>query len=288
MITGAAIGTEIDSLELLMGENIQLQTNDDTLSAQILLQDIPLGMHVITAITHDTLGVTDSVEFSVMIHNEPANIQRPSGTQDGINYSDSNINSVTLSLFAPYKEYVYVIGDFNNWFVDEDYYMHMDSGSSDSIHYWLTLDDLSPGTEYSFQYLVDGEIRIADPYTDKILDKWNDHDISDNTYPNLKPYPFGLTDHIASILQTAQTEFQWQNSDSFIRPDKDQLIIYELLLRDFISQHNFQTLTDTLNYLEDLGINAIEIMPLMNLKATQAGDIILHFILLQINIMVQR
>ena len=261
MITGAAIGTEIDSLELLMGENIQLQTNDDTLSAQILLQGMPLGMHVITAITHDTLGVTDSVEFSVMIHNEPANIQRPSGTQDGINYSDSNINSVTLSLFAPYKEYVYVIGDFNNWFVDEDYYMHMDSGSSDSIHYWLTLDDLSPGTEYSFQYLVDGEIRIADPYTDKILDKWNDHHISDNTYPNLKPYPFGLTDHIASILQTAQTEFQWQNSDSFIRPDKDQLIIYELLLRDFISQHNFQTLTDTLNYLEDLGINAIEIMP---------------------------
>ena len=261
MITGAAIGTEIDSIELLMNENIQLQTNNDTLSAHILLQDIPLGMHLITAVTHDTSGLRDSVEFSVMLHNEPTNIQRPSGTQDGINYSDANLNSATLSLFAPYKEFVYVIGDFNNWLVNENYYMHMDSGSADSVHYWLTLDNLSPGTEYAFQYIVDGEIRIADPYTDKILDKWNDNDISNITYPGLKPYPFGLTDHIVSILQTAQTPFDWGNSDSFFRPDKDQLIIYELLLRDFISQHDFQTLTDTLNYLEDLGINAIELMP---------------------------
>jgi hypothetical protein len=135
MITGAAIGTEIDSIELLMNENIQLQTNNDTLSAHILLQDIPLGMHLITAVTHDTSGLRDSVEFSVMLHNEPTNIQRPSGTQDGINYSDANLNSATLSLFAPYKEFVYVIGDFNNWLVNENYYMHMDSGSADSIHY---------------------------------------------------------------------------------------------------------------------------------------------------------
>ena len=261
MITGAAIGTEIDGLELLMGEHIQLQANDDTLSAQILLQDIPLGMHMITAITHDTSGISDSVEFSVMIHNEPANIQRPIGIRDGINYNDENTQSVTLSLFAPYKEHVYVIGDFNNWLVNENYYMHMDSGSTDSIHFWITLDNVSPEIEYAFQYLVDGEIRIADPYSDKILDKWNDNDISNNTYPSLKQYPFGLTDHIVSILETAQTPFDWENSNAFIRPDKDQLIIYELLLRDFISQHDFQTLTDTLNYLEDLGINAIEIMP---------------------------
>ena len=170
MITGAAIGTEIDGLELLMGEHIQLQANDDTLSAQILLQDIPLGMHMITAITHDTSGISDSVEFSVMIHNEPANIQRPIGIRDGINYNDENTQSVTLSLFAPYKEHVYVIGDFNNWLVNENYYMHMDSGSTDSIHFWITLDNVSPEIEYAFQYLVDGEIRIADPYSDKILD----------------------------------------------------------------------------------------------------------------------
>ena len=262
MVTGAAIGTEIDSIELFMDENIQLHTtSNDSLTVQILLQDIALGMHLITAVTQDTSGLRDSIEFSVMVHNKPANIQRPNGIRDGITYNDDNPQSVTLSLFAPYKEYVYVIGDFNNWLVSESYYMHMDSGSTDSSHFWITIDDLSQGTEYAFQYLVDGEIRIADPYTDKILDKWNDNDISNITYPSLKQYPFGLTDHIVSILQTAQIPFDWDYSDSFIRPDKDQLIIYELLVRDFISRHDFQTLTDTLDYLEDLGINAIEIMP---------------------------
>ena len=35
-----------------------------------------------------------------------------------------------------------------------------------------------------------------------------------------------------------------------------------LLLRDFMSAHDWKTLRDTLNYFKTLGINAIEIMPL--------------------------
>ena len=152
-----------------------------------------------------------------------------------------------------------MIGDFNNWFIDENYYMEKDSGSADSVHFWITLDNLSPGTEYAFQYLVDGEIRIAEPYADKVLDKWNDQYINSQIYPDLKPYPFGKTDHIVSILQTAQSSFAWQHSTNFERPEKDQLIIYELLVRDFITSHDFQTLIDTLNYLEDLGLSLIHI-----------------------------
>ncbi|NOZ04318.1 MAG: hypothetical protein GXO92_06915 [FCB group bacterium] len=39
-------------------------------------------------------------------------------------------------------------------------------------------------------------------------------------------------------------------------------MIYELLVRDFIDRHDYQTLIDTLDYLEKLGINAIELMPI--------------------------
>ena len=81
------------------------------------------------------------------------------------------------------------------------------------------------------------------------------------TYPNLKEYPYSKTNHIVSVLQTDQDPFVWQYSEDFIRPNKEELIIYELLLRDFIARHDFQTLIDTLNYLENLGINAIELMP---------------------------
>ena len=38
-------------------------------------------------------------------------------------------------------------------------------------------------------------------------------------------------------------------------------MIYELLVRDFTDERNYQTILDTLDYLDRLGINAIEFMP---------------------------
>ena len=260
-ITGAAINTEISNLILLVDDSLYTQSSSDTLITELILQNFTLGMHELTAIALDTAGLTDSSRFFIMIHEEPVQSQRPANIEDGITYYDTGTGMVTLSLFAPYKEFVYVIGDFNDWMVDEDFYMQKDVGSTDSVHFWITLDNLIPNQEYAFQYFVDGEIRIADPYTDKVLDSWYDQEIPDVTYPNLKEYPFGKTDHIVSVLQTDQDPFQWQYNDSFNRPPKNELIIYELLVRDFIARHDFQTLIDTLNYLENLGVNAIEIMP---------------------------
>ncbi|MCB0266364.1 MAG: hypothetical protein KDH98_24700, partial [Calditrichaeota bacterium] len=124
-----------------------------------------------------------------------------------------------------------------------------------------TLDNLVAGQEYAFQYLIDGSIRVADPYTEKVLDPWNDSFIPSVTYPNLKPYPTGKTGEPVSVIQTAQPEFNWVYSDTFQRPPQDELVIYELLLRDFIERHDYETLIDTLDYLQHLGINAIELMP---------------------------
>lgn len=261
-ITGAPIDTEISSLRLLVDDSLHTQSTSDTLTTDLILQNISMGMHELTAIVLDTTGLTDSSRFYIMVHDESIESQRPPGIKDGITYIDAGVGTVTLSLFAPYKDFVYVIGDFNDWMVDENYYMQKDFGSSDSVHYWITLENLSPGTEYAFQYLVDGGIRIADPYTDKVLDKWNDPYISEISYPNLKEYPVGKTDHIVSVFQPGQNSFNWQFTESFQRPEKEELIIYELLVRDFIARHDFQTLIDTLDYLENLGINAIELMPL--------------------------
>lgn len=48
----------------------------------------------------------------------------------------------------------------------------------------------------------------------------------------------------------------------FQRPPQDNLIIYELLIRDFVTSHSYETIIDTLDYLERLGVNAIELMPI--------------------------
>ncbi|MFQ5446282.1 MAG: alpha-amylase family glycosyl hydrolase, partial [Saprospiraceae bacterium] len=44
-------------------------------------------------------------------------------------------------------------------------------------------------------------------------------------------------------------------------PGQEDLVIYELLLRDFLHEQNFQALTNKLDYLQELGINAVELMP---------------------------
>ena len=177
---------------------------------------------------------------------------RPSGVEDGINYNDDG--SVTLSLNAPQKDFAYVLGDFNDWAIDPDYFM-----KKDGPHWWVTLpsSEIQSQTEYAFQYFVDGEHRIADPFSHKVLTP-NDRFISDETYPNLKAYPDSLTEGFVSVLETDQPDF---NFSSFTPPPQDQMVVYELLLRDFLEESNYQTLTDTLDYLDRLGINAIELMP---------------------------
>tara|TARA_B100000686_G_scaffold355362_1_gene473506 strand:+ start:2174 stop:5071 length:2898 start_codon:yes stop_codon:yes gene_type:complete len=259
VITSSSIGTEQINLQLFLDDSLFAESSLDTLFTVIDLDPINIGMHKLTAVSIDTSQNSDSVDFYLMSHEYPTINQRPFHINDGINYNSDG--TVSLSLFAPHKDFVYLIGDFNNWIIDENYYMKKDSGGIDSVHFWITIDNLISGTEYAFQYVVDGEIRIADPYADKVLDRWNDQYISDQIYSDLKPYPHGKTDHIVSILETGQEPYLWQHNTSFSRPPKEELIIYELLMRDFLEHHDYTMLMDTLNYLENLGINAIELLP---------------------------
>ena len=189
---------------------------------------------------------------------------QPIGIKNGINYTSST--SVTLSLFAPEHQNVYIIGDFTNWEVDPKYKMKL---TPDRFTYWIKIDSLTPKKEYIFQYLVDENLKIADPYSEKISDPYNDSYISNSTYPNLIQYPSGKTTQIASVIQTDQDPYQWQNTN-FIRPAKKDLVIYELLIRDFTTEHDYKTLSDTLNYLKQLGINAIELMPVMEFEGNES------------------
>ena len=180
----------------------------------------------------------------------------PAGMVDGINYHAGD-TSVTLVLYAPKKTSVSVIGDFNNWTPSLAYVMNL---SKDTTRFWLKINGLTPGVEYAYQYVIDDNIKVADYNTEKVLDPNNDSYIPAATYPNLKPYPTGKTTGIVSVLQTAKPNYVWKDA-GFVRPNKKNLIIYELLIRDFVQKQNFQTLKDSLTYLKNLGVNAIELMP---------------------------
>jgi 1,4-alpha-glucan branching enzyme len=164
-----------------------------------------------------------------------------------------------LVLYAPGKGRICVIGEFagSNWTEQSQFQMNK---TADGNYWWITINGLTSGKEYAYQYLINGTLKIADPYSEKILDPANDQYISAATYPALKAYPSGATG-IVSVLQTAKPPYNWQ-VNNFTKPDKRNLVIYELLLRDFVASHDWNTLRDTLNYLKKLGINAIELMPL--------------------------
>jgi glycosidase len=254
------IGTETDSLNLYIDGVLVESTADTTLSYNFISSDFGAGVYNCEIVGMDTSGLTDSTFFGIAVNPPVNDVARPNGIRDGINYI--NDTQLTLSLFAPYKKFVYVAGDFSDWRINTSYFMNREIVNEDSVHWWITINGLIPGEEYSFQYLVDGEMVIADPYTEKVLDPWHDQEIIDQGfYPNLKPYPYGKTTEPVSILQTAQSEFDWQYTDSLDRPESHNLIIYELLIRDFLEHHTYSTLIDTLDYLQNLGVNAIELMP---------------------------
>jgi glycosidase len=197
--------------------------------------------------------IQDSVIYTV---NPPVTYQNPPvGIKNGVNHV--NDSTVIFQLYAPEKQHVYLLGDFNGWLPLSNYHMNC---SLDSTRWWLTVGGLQAGQTYAYQYLIEGQGRYADPVSTLVLDPNNDSFIGNTTFPNLHPYPTGLTTGVVSLFETVPPSYAWQNS-SFNPPAKKDLVIYELLIRDFVAARNYQTLIDTIAYLDRLGINAIELMP---------------------------
>ena len=225
----AALANQSSTMKLyLNGTMIQTASSVTTISAAPTLTQS--GNNI--AIAEATVGATtkrDTIQFFV----SPAItiVALPAGVRDGINYPADNTKA-TLVLYAPGKNRVSVIGDLpgSNWVEQPQYIMNK---TPDGNYWWITLTGLTAGTEYSFQYLVDGSLKTTDPYVEKIQDPGYDGQISSTTYPGLKPYPTGSTTGIVGILQTAGAQYNWQ-VNSFSRPDKRKLVVYELLLRDFL------------------------------------------------------
>jgi len=229
--------------------------------SQVNTTAISVPYTVTTEGTHNLVLIADnginspSDSVSVMVNPSVDIADPPSGTVLGANYIDDS--TVVLELYAPDKNHVYVIGDFNNWMPSTAFHM---SRGTDNATWWLKISGLTPGNTYGYQYYIDGEMKVADPLSQVILDPDNDWFISADTYPDPHPYPTNQTSGFVSMLYPGSMDYQWTNSVFSGAQNKD-LIIYELLVRDFTEDRNYQTLIDTLDYLDYLGINAIELMP---------------------------
>lgn len=170
--------------------------------------------------------------------------------------TDTDDGNVQLLLRAPGKEDVFVIGNFNDWTPTAASRMKR---TADGGTFHLLLDNLPEGEDLIYQYLIDGDIIQPDPYSTLVLDPNNDRFISEETFSGIPPYP-ASAEGILTWHRRARPDFNWQN-DGYDRPDPEKMVIYELLIRDFLEDHSYKSLTDSLDYLQRLGVNAIELMP---------------------------
>lgn len=241
-----------DSVFLYVNDVMVVAEAGNVINHTLIAEDS--GKHYIRVMAKQNEQVASDTAY-YFIRMEVVTQPLPENTIDGINYI--NDSTVVLSLYAPGKDNVFVIGDFNNWEYTENHFMN---ATPDGNRFWAQITGLIPQKEYIFQYMVDEQILIGDPYAEKVSDPWNDRFIPNSVYPDLIEYPHGKTSEIATVLQTAQEPYIW-NTTQFTPPAKTDLVIYELLVRDFLAGHNYQLLIDTLTYLKRLGVNAIELMP---------------------------
>jgi glycosidase len=223
-------------------------------------------------------GTTFSKKFSVIVSPVTVSETIPANLVDGINYNTGDATKATLVLDAPGKDFIYVAGSFNSWQPGVSYAMKKDA-TVGSTKFWLELTGLVSGTNYTYQYWVIDEVptvgspvlvKTADPYSTLLLNKDEDPYIPAGNYPNLPAYPVGQ-DREVTVLQTGQTPYAWSAATTnFVKPLKDNLVVYEVLVRDFDANRSYQNLIDRIDYFKNLKINAIELMPVMEFDGNES------------------
>ncbi|WP_188462366.1 alpha-amylase family glycosyl hydrolase [Bizionia arctica] len=219
-------------------------------------------------------GTTLSKTFAVIIDPNVSEEALPANLDEGINYNENDNTKAILVLDAPNKDFVYVAGSFNNWSPDTSYGMKKDPSSS---KFWLELTGLTSGVDYTYQYWVVDEspianspvmVKTADPFSTLVLSPFDDPGIPSNSYPNMPTYPVGQEREV-TVLKTGQTPYNWQVTN-FTKPAKEDLVIYEVLIRDFDANRNYQDLIDRIDYFKNLNVNAIQLMPVMEYEGNES------------------
>lgn len=230
---------------------------DDTLLQNITLPAGGVVTYQITASYREEVAST-SVTF---VSGDPEVSDPPPGFSPGLTKMADG--GLMLNLRAPGKQDVFVIGNFSNWSSKGEFRMKR---ATNDTTFWLEIPKSAlPEEDLLYQYVIDLEKRHPDPYSTLVLDPFNDQFIGEEIFADIPAYPSESTEGIVSWLRLDQEAYEWQ-IDDYDRPDPERMVIYELLVRDFLADHSYQSLTDTLDYLQRLGINAIELMPVQEFE----------------------
>ena len=126
----SAVSSQEAQIKLIAGGNEIAQNTGTSISANHTFSKCGTFRIIATA-TANNETKRDSVE--VFVRDEVNNQTKPAAFRKGINYP--NDKSAALVLWAPKKEFVFVLGDFNDWKLSNDFQM-----KKDGDYFWLEID----------------------------------------------------------------------------------------------------------------------------------------------------
>ena len=185
--------------------------------------------------------------------------------------------SVTFCLAAPGKNNVAIVGSWDNWDVKDGNVMKYQDYQGNRF-FWITVKGLDKKKFYSYYFLVDGATKVGDPYAELALDPYSDKWATDEmkeALAGLPQYPYDrFSDTMVSVLVGDNLNYSFA---PFTIPNHSDLVIYELLLRDFTGTEgkkegngSIKLAMEKLPYLKTLGVNCIELMPIMEFNGNNS------------------
>jgi len=184
--------------------------------------------------------------------------------------------SVTFCIAAPDKESVMLVGSWNDYALNSS--SAMNKHTVDGVPYfWTTVSGLEAGKDYIYYFIIDGAKAVGDPYARLVLDPYNDQYIPSTVFPDMPAYPSTHVQNTpVAIYNSKMSDYNWEVTDFKGVPQSD-LIIYELLIRDFTGTEGQSKgngtvagVLEKLDYIQSLGVNAVELLPIMEFNGNNS------------------
>ena len=233
-----AMVSRADAVSLWLDGKPLAYINERPFEWPVKVEPLSLGRHQLTARTYSG-GKAAVAEVGFWRVPSVREETIPEGTPLGATVQEDG--SFLFALHAPRKHFVSVVGDFNQWNPDADIMSYSPDGT-----WWVKRP--VPAGIHRYQYCVDGADLLADPYSRDV--EWVG-DQGEETH---------LPERARSVLAVGQKEFEWTDS-SFRRPPLDNLLIYEFFLLDLCPGQGFTGVIAKLDYIQGLGVTAIEPLP---------------------------
>ncbi|MEL7120283.1 MAG: alpha-amylase family glycosyl hydrolase, partial [Bacteroidota bacterium] len=240
-------------------------SNSNQIDYTYFVTETESGLQAMTILAEDADGAfRDSVVYQYLVKVKTNIATVPSGLKAGITRGENG--KVSFVLVAPNKGDVYLDGSRSaNWPGDDLIQMNR---TPDGERYWVEIEGFEENEWYVYTYLLPGELRIADPFSELIINGSEDRFIPENVNTYF-PNPGNTEFENLSAFKYEGFPYEWQVTD-FEAVPVEEMFVYELLVRDMFEERSYQNLIDTLDYLERLGVNAIELMPVNEFEGNES------------------